>query len=55
MQIMHCSNKKRHRDSIGQIMVCSKQTGFDIEVLLTSKPRKKLFSDYCGISPGVSS
>ena len=40
---MHCSNKKRHRDSIGQIMVRSKQTGFDIEVLLTSKPRKKHF------------
>ena len=28
----YCSNKKKHRDSIGQIMVCSKQTGFDIEV-----------------------
>ena len=37
------SNKKRHRDSIGQIMVSSKQTGFDIEVLPTSKPRKKHF------------
>ena len=45
------ASTKRDIDiKLGKSIVCSKQTGCYMEVLLASKPKKKLFSSHFGIS-----